>query len=40
MNWWGRLVRRGEQEADLDKELHFHIEQRVADIMRSGLDEE
>jgi hypothetical protein len=37
VNWWGRLLRRTEQEADLDKELRFHIEQRVADLTRSGL---
>lgn len=40
MNWWRRLLRRKEQEADLDKELHFHIEQTVADLMHSGLGEE
>lgn len=40
MNWWGRLLRRKEQEDNLDKELHFHIEQRVADLTRSGLGEE
>ena len=40
MNWWGRLLRRKEQDAHLDKELHFHIEQAVADLMRSGLGEE
>ncbi len=40
MNWWGRLLRRKEQEAHLDKELHFHIEQRVADLTRSGIGEE
>jgi len=39
MNWWGRLLRRKEQDALLHKELHFHIEQRVADLTRSGLDE-
>jgi predicted permease len=39
MTWWGRLLRREEQEAHLDKELQFHIEQRVADLMRSGLGE-
>ncbi len=40
MNWWGRLLRRREQEVHLDKELHFHIDQRVADLTRSGLGEE
>jgi predicted permease len=40
MNWFGRLFRRGSQEADLDAELHFHIEQRIADLKLSGLSEE
>jgi hypothetical protein len=40
MNWWGRLLWRKEQETDLHKELSFHIEQRVLDLTRSGLDEE
>jgi predicted permease len=40
MRWWGRLLRREQQEADLDKELHFHIEERVAAFKRSGLSEE
>ena len=40
MNWWGRLLRRKEQEAHLEKELRFHIEQRIADLTRSGLGEE
>lgn len=40
MNWWGRLLRRTEQESHLDRELHFHVEQRVADLTRGGLGEE
>src|SRR5438477_9827034 len=40
MRWWGRLLRREQQEADLDKELHFHIEERVAAYKGSGLSEE
>src|SRR5262249_14149910 len=40
MNWWGRLLRRMEQEAHLEKELRFHIEQRIAHLTRSGLGEE
>ena len=40
MNWWGRLLRRTKQEADLDKELRFHIEQSVTDLAHSGLGEE
>jgi len=40
MNWWGRLLWRKEQDAQLEKELRFHIEQRVAELIRSGLGEE
>lgn len=40
MTWWGRRSRRREQERDLEKELRFHIEQRVADFIRLGLGEE
>jgi putative ABC transport system permease protein len=40
MSWWARLLRRKEQEVHLDKELRFHIEQRVADLTRSGLGEQ
>ena len=39
MNWWQRLLRR-EQEASLDREVIFHIEERVSDLMRSGVSEE
>jgi putative ABC transport system permease protein len=43
MSWWRRLLRREEQEAheaQLDKELRFHIEEGVADLRRSGLSED
>ncbi len=40
MKWWRRLLRDQEQENHLDKELRFHIEERVADFIRSGLTEE
>ena len=40
MNWWRRLLQREGQEASLAKELSFHIEQRVVDLMRSGVREE
>jgi predicted permease len=40
MNWWRRLLQREGQEASLAKELSFHIEQRVVDLMRSGVSEE
>jgi putative ABC transport system permease protein len=40
MNWWRRLLQREGQEASLAKELSFHIEQRVVDLMRSGVSED
>jgi putative ABC transport system permease protein len=40
MKWWESLLRRKEQETRLDKGLSFHIEQRVLDLRRSGLNEE
>jgi hypothetical protein len=40
MNWLRRLLQREAQEASLAKELSFHIEQRVVDLMRSGVSEE
>lgn len=40
MNWLKRLLRRREQEVQLHKELQFHVEQRAADLMRSGMSEE
>src|SRR5215469_16018264 len=40
MNWWRRLLQHGAQEAGLDKELRFHIEERILDLRRSGLSEE
>jgi predicted permease len=39
MRWLRRLLRL-EKEAHLDKELRFHIDQRVSDFVRSGLSEE
>ena len=40
MNWWRRLLQREGQEASLAKELSLHREQRVVDLMRSGVSEE
>lgn len=40
MNWWRRLLQREQQEASLAKELSFHTEHRVVDLMRSGVSEE
>jgi len=36
MSWWKRLVFRGRMEAQLDKELRFHIDQHVADLVARG----
>jgi putative ABC transport system permease protein len=35
-----RWLRRERQEASLDKELSFHIEERITDLVRSGVGEE
>src|SRR5689334_23788317 len=37
---WRRGLRRHGREADLETELRFHIEERVADLVRSGISEE
>jgi hypothetical protein len=37
MNWWRRILRRGQRE--LDAELRDHIERRVADGVRGGRSE-
>jgi len=37
---WRRWMRRDDREADLERELSFHIEERVADMVRSGASEE
>ena len=39
MTFWHRLLRRKTQETDLDRELRFHTEERVADLTNSGLSE-
>ncbi|HEU4414197.1 MAG TPA: ABC transporter permease [Candidatus Angelobacter sp.] len=36
MNWWQRLLRRRQMDAQLDKELSFHLEQHAADLMEQG----
>ncbi len=38
MTFWNPL-RRKAHEADLDRELRFHTEERIADLIRSGLTE-
>jgi predicted permease len=37
---WRRWLRRDDREANLERELSFHIEERVADMVRSGVSEE
>lgn len=37
---WRRWLRRDDREASLERELTFHIEERVADMVRSGVREE
>jgi putative ABC transport system permease protein len=37
---WRRWLQRDDREANLDRELSFHIEERVADMVRSGVSEE
>ena len=37
MNWWARVWRAAKLEAQLDRELRFHLEQHAADLMARGL---
>jgi putative ABC transport system permease protein len=37
---WRRWLRRDDREANLERELSFHIEERVTDMVRSGVSEE
>jgi predicted permease len=38
MSWWHRLLRRQQLEEQLEKELHFHIEQHAADLIARGYN--
>jgi predicted permease len=38
MSWWTRLRHRGRLEANLDKELRFHLDQQRADLIARGCD--
>jgi hypothetical protein len=40
MSWLRRLWRRADQETQLDKELKFHIDERIAHLMRTGMSGE
>ena len=39
MSWLGRLFTRKQMEAELDEELRFHVESKVAEMMRFGVPE-
>src|SRR6201999_504348 len=36
MKWWNRLFNRNQYEADLEKELRFHLDQHASDLMAEG----
>jgi putative ABC transport system permease protein len=38
MRWLSRLFRRSEQDAQLDSELRFHVEQQTADNIAAGMN--
>src|SRR5262245_16848114 len=40
MSWLNRLLRRKEMETRLDKELQFHLEEHIADLIAHGHDPE
>jgi putative ABC transport system permease protein len=40
MRWWHRLWLRKKMEAELEKELRFHLDQHTADLIAQGLDPE
>jgi putative ABC transport system permease protein len=40
MTWWHRLIRRNRLEAQLEKEMCFHLEQHTADLIAQGRDPE
>src|SRR5215813_15081273 len=40
MTWWHRLWLRKKMEEELEKELRFHLDQHMADLIAQGLDPE
>jgi predicted permease len=38
MSWWQRLWRRNAMEAQLERELRFHLDQHEADLVARGID--
>jgi predicted permease len=39
MTWWQRLIRRDELESQLDRELRFHLDERISALRNAGLSE-
>jgi hypothetical protein len=37
MRWYHRFFRRGLTEKHLDAELRFHLDQRIADLVATGM---
>ncbi len=40
MTWWNRLLRKQQMEEELDKELRFHVDQYIDDLVANGRDRE
>jgi predicted permease len=38
MNWWHRFLRREKMEAQLEKEMRFHLDQHTAELTARGID--
>jgi uncharacterized protein YoaH (UPF0181 family) len=39
MMWWSRSWRRNKLEQDLDRELQFHIDERISELKSAGMSE-
>jgi putative ABC transport system permease protein len=40
LSWWKGVIGRDRQESGLRRELDFHVEERVSDLVKSGLPED
>src|SRR5947199_9760029 len=40
MTWWQRLFHRSKQEAELEKELRFHLDLHTSDLIAQGYSPE
>jgi predicted permease len=38
MNWWHRLLRRKKMEEQLDKEMRFHLDQHISEMIAAGVN--